>query len=143
MARNDRKKERLTIRQPAEAVLFISIFSGSEGIRPGHSPQSSGSQTLSTKDRDKPDRVKTSDLFDPPAGGQVSTKRSNLRQRSPTLHSFSDGARISLWLKLFHYNYQYLMGVRGLEPRTSSMSTKRSNQLSYTPIKYKHYRRDI
>ena len=26
-----------------------------------------------------------------------------------------------------------VVGVRGLEPLTSSMSTKRSNQLSYTP----------
>ena len=27
----------------------------------------------------------------------------------------------------------FMVGMRGLEPRTSSLSEKRSNQLSYTP----------
>lgn len=32
-----------------------------------------------------------------------------------------------------------MVGVSGLEPETSSMSTKRSNQLSYTPIACVNY----
>ena len=35
--------------------------------------------------------------------------------------------------------WDFMVGVRGLEPRTSSLSVTRSNQLSYTPFIYGNF----